>query len=329
MDLPTSMRAAYVTELGGPDTIRYGDLPVPQPGAHEVLICAAGIGVDPVDTFVRSGSFPTQTPFPFIVGRDVSGTVAAVGDRVHRFAVGDRVWCNSLGHGGRQGAAAEYALASVDRVYPLPEGVDPITAAAAVHPAATAYLASDVHGRLRSGQTLYVGGGAGHVGSALIRIGREAGARVLTSASSQDTDYCIELGAEQVIDYHRSDVTDQLTQLAPGGIDLAVDTSGNQDPAALISTLALGGRMVTMAGMGATTTLNIGSLYTRDRSLIGFAISNAGVDDLRAAAAYINPMLARAALQPREISRMPLSDAAHAHDQLERGQTRARMVLQP
>jgi NADPH:quinone reductase-like Zn-dependent oxidoreductase len=99
MELPATMNAAYVTELGGPDTIRYGQLPVPQPDRYEVLISAAGIAVDPVDTFVRSGSFPTQIPFPFIVGRDVCGTVAAAGDEVDQFGLGERVWCNSLGHG--------------------------------------------------------------------------------------------------------------------------------------------------------------------------------------------------------------------------------------
>jgi NADPH:quinone reductase-like Zn-dependent oxidoreductase len=99
---------------------------------------ADAIAVDPVDAFVRSGAYATPTPFPFVVGRDVVGTVAETGPGAVGFRVGDRVWCNSLGHGGRQGACAEYSVVPVDRLYHLPDGVDPVTAVAALHPAATA-----------------------------------------------------------------------------------------------------------------------------------------------------------------------------------------------
>ena len=90
---------------------------------------------------------------------DVVGTVAAVGSGVAGFAVGDDVWCNSLGHGGRQGACAEYSVVPVDRLYHLPDGVDPVTAVAALHPAATAHLALFRHGHLRPGETHLVAGG--------------------------------------------------------------------------------------------------------------------------------------------------------------------------
>ena len=135
------MRAAYITELGPPEAIRLGDLPVPEIGPTDVLAEVDTVTVNPVDTLVRSGGYQTPTPFPFVVGRDLVGTVAAVGAGVTGFAAGDRVWCNSLGHGGRQGSFAEYAAVPAERLYRLPDGADPVAAVASFHPAATAYLA--------------------------------------------------------------------------------------------------------------------------------------------------------------------------------------------
>jgi hypothetical protein len=141
------VRAAYRTELGPPEAIRLGDLPVPEIGPTDVLVEVDAVTVNPVDTLVRSGAYQTPTPFPFVVGRDLVGTVAAVGAGVAGFAAGDRVWCNSLGHGGRQGSFAEYAAVPAERLYHLPDGADPAAAVAWFHPAATAYLALYRHGR--------------------------------------------------------------------------------------------------------------------------------------------------------------------------------------
>ena len=95
------MRAAYITELGPAEAIRVGDLPVPVPGPTDVLVRVEVVVVNPVDILVRSGGYSTPTPFPFVVGRDLVGTAAEVGAGTVGFAAGDRVWCNSLGHGGR------------------------------------------------------------------------------------------------------------------------------------------------------------------------------------------------------------------------------------
>ena len=150
------MRAAYLTELGAPEVIRVGELPTPEPRAAEVRIAVDAVAVNPVDTFIRSGAVRTGVPMPFVVGRDVAGRVDAVGTGVRRFVPGQRVWCNSLGHAGRQGPTAEYAVAPAYRVYPLPAGVDPVAAVAVVHPAATAWLALVRHARLRPGEHVLV-----------------------------------------------------------------------------------------------------------------------------------------------------------------------------
>ncbi|MBH0245615.1 alcohol dehydrogenase catalytic domain-containing protein, partial [Streptomyces cavourensis] len=113
------MLAAYIEQLGSPDTIRYGELPQPVPQAGEVLVDVSVASVNHVDTFVRSGAWRTPVTFPFVIGRDLAGTVAAAAPGTG-FEVGERVWCNSMGHAGRQGAAAERVAARLPRGVELP-----------------------------------------------------------------------------------------------------------------------------------------------------------------------------------------------------------------
>jgi len=128
------------------------------------------VAANPVDAFVRSGRYPTVVTFPFVLGRDLVGTVAACGPDAG-FRVGDRVWANSLGHDGRQGTFAVYAAVPAERCYRLSGGIDPELAVAAAHPATTAYLAWFVHACLHAGQCVYLGGGAG------VPSGRDRGLR--------------------------------------------------------------------------------------------------------------------------------------------------------
>jgi NADPH:quinone reductase-like Zn-dependent oxidoreductase len=195
------MRAAYITELGPAEAIRAGELPVPAAGPTDVLVRVEVVVVDPVDTMVRSGAYRTPTPFPFVVGRDLVGTVAEAGAGVAGFVAGDRVWCNSLGHGGRQGSFAEYAVVPAERLYHLPARVDPVEAVAVLHPAATAYLALFRHGGLRPSEILYVAGAAGNVGTVMTSLARAGGARVLAGARPEDAGWCRAAGAAEVVDY--------------------------------------------------------------------------------------------------------------------------------
>jgi NADPH:quinone reductase-like Zn-dependent oxidoreductase len=158
------------------------------------LVVVEAVAVNPVDAFIRTGRYRTPIPFPFVVGRDLVGTVFHAPARTG-FAAGDRVWCNSLGHDGRQGSFARFAVVPADRLYRLPDGVDPLIAVAVAHPAGTAYLAWFRHGGLRPGDTVYVGGGAGNVGRAAIAMARYAGARVIAGARPADHAACTAAGA--------------------------------------------------------------------------------------------------------------------------------------
>ncbi|MEU5089855.1 NADPH:quinone reductase [Streptomyces sp. NPDC021356] len=318
------MRAAYIEKLGPPDVIRWDELPPPVPKSGEVLVDVLATAVDPVDTFVRSGVFRTPLTFPFVVGRDLVGTVASAGSG---FAAGETVWCNSLGHDGRQGAAAEQAAVPADRLYRLPPGVRPEEAVAVFHPAATAHLALFAHGGLRPGETVLVGGAGGNVGSALVELAACAGARVLATAAPRDHAHVRSLGAAEVVDYHADDLVERLAALAPDGVDVHVDTSGRNDLRAAVALLAHRGRVVLLAGARDEAALPVGPLYMKDGSLRGFAISHATVTELAGAADAVNERLARGGLRPRAVEYGSLSETARAHQRVERGELHGRRVV--
>jgi NADPH:quinone reductase-like Zn-dependent oxidoreductase len=310
------MRAAYITEHGSPDVIQYGELPVPAPGPTDVLVKVEAVAVNHVDTFVRSGAWATSTPFPFVIGRDLVGSV--VRSSVDEFTPGDRVWCNSVGHHGRQGSFAEYAVVPRDRLYRLPDGVDALEAVSVLHTSATAYVALFRVGSLLAGETVLVLGAGGGVGSALVQLATVAGARVVAGCSPDDFDWCLSCGADQVFDYH--------DDVPAAEYDVWIDTSGRHDLETAVPLLADGGRVVALAGMAARPVVPIGALYTRDASIRGFVISNANAADLAAAAALINGLLAGKRFRARIRSALPLSAAAEAHRQMEAG-VRGRIVL--
>ncbi|MFD9966463.1 NADPH:quinone reductase [Amycolatopsis sp. NPDC058986] len=317
------MLAGFVEHLGGPDEIRFGELPEPRPGPSDVLVEVLATTVNHVDTFIRSGLVPVPVTFPFVLGRDLVGRVLEAGPGAPGFADGDLVWCNSLGHGGRQGAAAERVVVPADRLYPLPPDTDPVDAVAVVHPAATAYLALVTHGRVRAGETVVIAGAAGNVGSALVELAVEAGAKVIATASGADLEYCLGLGASAAYDYHDP----RLPGCLRGVADLHIDTSGTNDFDAAVEMLAFRGRIVLLAGAQSRPVLPAGELYTHDRSVIGFAISNATSAELAEAAVALNRHFARGGLRPRIVELGSLGELAGAHRRLERGELHGRRIV--
>jgi NADPH:quinone reductase-like Zn-dependent oxidoreductase len=322
------VKAAYITTLGSPDVITYGGLDRPVPGPTDVLVRVEAAAVDPVDTFVRSGAYRTPTPFPFVLGRDLVGTVADIGPGATGFAVGDRVWSHSMGHGGRQGVTAEYCVVGVDRLYHLPGDVDAARAVAVLHPVATAHLALFRHARLRPGETVLVIGGAGNVGRAATVLAARAGARVLAVARAETAPDCLRAGATAVVDHRDPDAAEQLRELTGDGVDVHLDTSGHQDLDAALALVGHGARVVLMAGLSARPVLPVGAVYPRDVSLVGFAISNSSVDDLAGTARVINHGLADDAFPIPVTVELPLSRTAEAHRMIEAGM-RGRIVLRP
>src|SRR5205823_8293526 len=180
------MKAAFIDSTGGPDAIRYGDLPKPSPGPGEVLVRVGAVSVNPIDLYVRAGTVAMPLPKPFIIGCDLAGTVEAVGPGVQRFKAGDRVWGSNQGLLGRQGTFAEYACVLEDWLYPTPAGISDQEAAAVALTGITAHLGLFRCAHTQPGDVVFVNGGTGGVGSMVVQMARAVGARVVTTVGSPE-----------------------------------------------------------------------------------------------------------------------------------------------
>jgi NADPH2:quinone reductase len=308
------MKAAFITETGPPEVIQYGDLPAPQPSGKQVLVRVGAVAVNPIDTYLRAGMIKMDLPRPFIIGCDLAGTVESVGLAASRFRPGDRVWGSNQGLLGRQGTFAELAAVDEDWLYPAPAGIDDETLAAVALVGITAHLGLFRCARIAGGETLFVHGGSGGVGSMVVQMAKAAGARVITTAGSPEkADICRQLGADEVLQYKSEDVDTRLRQLAPQGVDVWWETLRQPDFDRTVSHLARRGRMVLMAGRDARPVFPVGPFYVKDCSLYGFAMFNASPDEQRQCAEDINRWLAEGKLRPRIDRVLPLSQAADAH----------------
>ncbi len=215
------MRAVRFHEHGGPDVLQVEEIETPEPTAHEVLVEVDGAGVNPVDSYIREGATQPFT-LPMIPGIDVGGTVAAVGNDVSGFEVGDPVYGTGIGK-NHYGGYAEYVSVPDDRLVRLPSGVDTTTAGGAGVVAGTAWRALIDHGNLQAADVCLIHGGSGGVGHAAVQIAAASGARVVTTARPEYHDELSELGANAVIDYSRSDLEDAVREASGGGVDVIVD----------------------------------------------------------------------------------------------------------
>ncbi|HTW08479.1 MAG TPA: NADPH:quinone reductase [Acidimicrobiales bacterium] len=322
------MKAAFITELGSPDNIQIGDLIEPTLGTLDVLVRTQALAVNFVDTLVRSGRYPTPKTFPFVIGRDVVGVVAAKGDAVDGFQVGDLVWSNSLGHRGLQGSFSEYVAVPSARLYPLPEGADPIDAVALLHAAGTAHLALFREAGVRYGETVVVSGAGGAVGSTAVQFAAASGAHVIATASDKDADWCSSSGAEVVFDYRDPELRTRIAAKAPNGVDVYLETSRHYDFTQTLPLLAPGGRFVLITSDGSPANVPLEQLYLRDASLRGFTISTASVADLAEAARAINDGISRRLLRVRIATELSLEESVQAHRLMEEG-ARGRIVVLP
>jgi NADPH:quinone reductase len=308
------MQAAYINTVGPPENIRIGDLPLPNVGPKDILVRVAAVCVDPIDTYIRSGAYPIELPTPFIIGRDLVGTVERIGSSVTGFTLGERVWCNNQGYAGRQGSFAEYAAVDESLLYKLPSGVDELQAVSFVHAALTASVGMKKIA-LQPGDSLFVQGGAGNVGSAILQLARAGGIRTFATAGNADgLAWCHKLGAEVAIDYHNSEELDKaVRRFAPEGVTAYWDTSGHHNFEQAVAWLGHHGRLVLMSGLNAKPVFPVGGFYTKNCTLYGFTVTSLTPDELRLHAAAINDWFASGELQVRIDRVLSLADAAEAH----------------
>lgn len=308
------MKAAYIRSTGSPDVIHYGDLPDPTLGPGQVLVRMAAVSVNPIDTYIRNGANYWPLPDPYIIGCDLAGSVLAVADGVKHFKPGDRVWCSNQGLMGRQGSFAEVCAIDAQWLYPTPDRIADTDVAATALVGITAHLGLCRTVHLQPGETIFVRGGTGGVGSMVLQMARAIGARVITTAGSAEKKYlCQQLGADVVIDYTREDVGQTLKGAAPNGVNVFWETLREPDFQMAVDTLAERGRMVLMAGRDARPPFPVGPFYVKGCSLHGFAMFKATPEEQRQSASDINHWLERGQLRAIIDRVLPLSQAAEAH----------------
>lgn len=330
------MKAAYITRTGPPDVIIYGDLPAPKPGPTECLIKVAAVDVNPIDTYVRSGMIPAKINFPFILGRDLAGTITEVGAQVKRFKIGDRVWASNQGFAGRPGTFSQFAAVEECWLHATPAAVREEAVAAVSLVGITAHLGLFRDAKLKAGETVFVNGGTGGVGSCVVQMARAVGARVITTAGSDEkVAISRRLGADLAVNYQTQDVDAAIKAFAPDGVNLWWETLREPNFERAVPLLAMRGRMVVMAGREARPAFPVGAFYTKDCSLFGFAMFNSAAAEQQAAAADINRWMTDGKLKAQIDRVLPLSETATAHRLQEAstihqsGALAGKIVLQP
>jgi NADPH2:quinone reductase len=308
------MKAAYIQQTGPPENIIVGDLPTPEPTGSQVLVRVKAAALNPVDTYIRAGAIQMNIPLPFIVGCDLAGVVEKLGPDANRFKLGDRVWGSNQGLLGRQGTFAEYAAVDECWLYPIPDGVTDEIAAACSLVGITAHLGLVRDAKLQAGETLFVNGGTGGVGSMVVQMSKALGARVITTAGSDaKVKLCRELGADVAINYKTEDVPTRVKECAPDGVNVWWETLREPNFDLTVPQLASRGRMILMAGRDARPPFPVGPFYVKGCHLYGFVMFHATPEEQRAAADDINGWLAAGKIKPRIDRVMPLDEAAVAH----------------
>jgi NADPH2:quinone reductase len=314
-----TMKAAFIETTGSPDVIRYGDLPRPTPKAGEVLVRVAAVDVNPIELYIRSGLVQMPLPKPYIIGCDLAGTIEEVGPHAVRFKPGDRVWGSNQGLLGRQGTFAEYAAVQENWLYPTPAGVEDVQAAATALVGITAHLGLLGAAKLQPGETVFVNGGTGGVGSMVVQMTKAIGGKIVaTVGSPTKAELCRQWGADCVLNYKTDDIAAKVQEFTGSrGVDIWFETQREPDFLKTVPLVASRGRIVIIAGRQAQPIFPVGPFYVKGLSLHGFAMFNATPEEQRRASEDVNCWMKEGKLHSLIGKVFPLREAAAAHRLLE------------
>ncbi|MBJ3761330.1 NAD(P)H-quinone oxidoreductase [Maribius pontilimi] len=319
------MQIVEISQHGGPEVLVQAERDVPRPKAGDVLIRVAWAGVNRPDALQRAGNYAPPPDASDLPGLEASGEVVAVGEGAG-WSVGDRV-CGLLPGGGY----AEYVTTPGAHCLPVPEGLSLKEAACLPETYFTVWTNVFDRGRLRGGERFLVHGGSSGIGTTAIQLAREWGARVFTTAGTDEKcAFCAELGAERAINYKTEDFVDVLR--SEGGADLILDMVGGDYIARNIRTLADDGRLVQIAFLGgAKAELNFAPLMVRRLTVTGSTLRPQS-DGAKAAIAdalreHVWPLLAAGKVRPIMDSEFALAEASKAHARMESSDHMGKIVL--
>ncbi len=303
-----NMKAIVADRFGGPEVMKLEEVPRPEPKEDQVLIRVIAAGVNPVDAMVRAGKFGGKTPH--IPGYDIAGVVEKTGAKIRKLKAGDAVYAYIDIPGG--GGYAEYAVATEKEAALKPKSISFVEAAAVPIVALTAWQALFDSAKLSAGQTVLIHGGSGGVGTFAIQMAKARGARVIATASTANQDLLKQLGADVAIDY-----TKQKFEDVAKDVDVVLDTVGRD-------TLKRSYGVVKKGGFIATLVSRLDQAELDKHGIHGASIS---VDPNSAELAEIGKMIDEKKIKVIVSQTLPLADAVKAHQQVETGHTRGKIVL--
>lgn len=317
--LMKTMKAITITTWGGPEVFKLGEVPTPKPTGKELLVKVHATSVNPVDYKIRKNGTWARITLPAILGFDVSGVVEEIGEKVTDFKVGDEVYYLPKIYGSQGGSYAEYHLTDEKIVSYKPKNLSHIEAASIPLAGSTAWDALIERTKVKIGETVLIHAGAGGVGSLAIQLAKLCGAYVFSTCSTQNVDFVKKLGADRVIDYKKEDFVEVIMrETNNSGVDVVFDTVGGDTLTKSIDACKSFGRIASIVRVGAS----LEKAYFKNISL-HFIFVQSGRHKLD----VMRSLIEQGQLKPVIDSVMPLSDVAKAHEKLEKGGVRGKIVL--
>jgi NADPH2:quinone reductase len=320
------MKAIVVHEYGEPEVMKLEDVPVPELGSGQVLVKVEAAGVNPVDTYLRSGIYANAPKPPYTPGKDAAGVVEKVGGGVTKFKQGDRVYTA----GSISGTYAEYSLCEENHLGRLPDNISFEEGAGIWTPYATAYRALFQKARAKKGETVLIHGASGGVGIAAIQWAKNAGLKVIGSASSDEGKrLAAEQGADHVVDHSDDTHLEQVRDLTSGkGADIIIEMLANVNLAKDFDAIAMFGR-ITIVGNRGSLDFNPRLVMGKDATVYGMSLFNAPTEAMAEIHEAIFDGLSNRYLKPAIGESIPLAEAPRAHRQVIESKAFGKIVLLP
>ncbi len=321
------VKAIRVHQFGGPEVLKLEEVPDPQPGPGQLVVRVHAAGVNPVEAYIRTGTYASKPNLPYTPGNEAGGVVVSVGADVKSVKTGDRVYVTA----SKTGTYAELALCDEGNVHPLPDNISFEQGAAIGVAYSTAYRGLIVRAEAKPAETVLVHGASGGVGSAAVQLARAAGLTVIGTAGSEDGMKLVrEQGAQHVLNHSTEGYLDELMKLTEGrGVDVIVELLANKNLAKDLTVLAKKGRVAVIGNRG-TIEINPRDAMQREADIRGVTIMNTTPDEYTAAQAALGAGLAVGALRPVVGKKIPLAEAARAHEEIMKGSgAHGKMVLIP
>jgi NADPH2:quinone reductase len=309
------MRAIRVHTFGGPEVMRLEEVPTPTPAPQQALVRIRAAGVNPVDAYIRTGTYARKPDLPYTPGSDGAGEIEAVGAAFTAFAPGDRVYIAGFGaNAGGAGTYAEYALCTADQLYRLPARASFAQGAALGVPYATAYQALFHRARTQPAETVLVHGATGGVGIAAVQLAHARGVRVIgTGGTDKGLDAVRAHGADLAVNHRSATYLDEIRAATGGrGVDVVIEMAAHVNLDKDLSLLARHGRIVVVGNRGRVE-IDPRQAMGRDAAILGMTLFNASDAEVASIHAALVAGLENGTLNPVIGREVPLADAARAH----------------